>query len=498
MAFKADEFRRAVDIWGTIKVRPKEFYQAQCRLLKYPANVVYREQTQDPEWMNYVIEDSRGNKNIKLENYQQKIVSKSFVAKGTKDEVRDNLVYLWSQSSELKEAKEYGNLAKQNKFSYAEDCIDALFLYRWGNTDKIQLTRNNYISRELNLLMQVLNKIREIRKPEFLEKINEVIKLTHEHYDDYLENKNKSFTNDFINFLDEEFKLFKWVRWNCLILYELGDIMEKRNFFLDAQRFYDWAENQTKDYSLKYDLGVRWIICGFNRMKFETDPEKYQRILERTEFKMRELNVSLNPKDEYPQEFKFNRWSSIYKAVLDLPSDKQTPKKREDNKLSVKRDFINAIAKNDIVDGKDDKFNLSDKPLLKKGIDEHSFKYRKSRNNMNDSVTTDGKNDMNKEDSPVESGLTNKYFDYVIKDYKFRYNPQKNELCIKLQTNNEDLSVKIKHGNFPEDSDFSVNNEGVLIKTENQDVTPFKYSRVDKAIKIIDIESGMELLFPVK
>ena len=43
-----------------------------------------------------------------------------------------------------------------------------------------------------------------------------------------------------------------------------------------------------------------------------------------------------------------------------------------------------------------------------------------------------------------------------------------------------------------------IKNFGVLIKTENQDVTPFKYSRVDKAIKIIDIESGMELLFPVK
>ena len=497
MAFKADEFRRAVDIWGTIKVRPKEFYQAQCRLLKYPANVVYREQTQDPEWMNYVIEDSRANKNIKLENYQEKIVSKSFVAKGTKDEIKDNLVYLWSQASELKEAKEYGNLAKQNKFSYAEECIDALFLYRWGNTDKIQLTRNNYISRELNLLMQVLNKIKEIRKPAFLEKINKAVKLRQEHYDDYLENKNKSFTNDFINFLDDEFKAFKWVKWNCLILYELGDIMEKRNFFLDAQRFYEWAENQTNDYNLKYDIGVRWIICRFNQAKLETDPEKYQRILERAEFKMRELNVSFNPKDEYPQEFKFDRWSFIYKAVLELPSDKQTPKKRQENKLSVKKDLVTAIGSDDIVVEKEDKFNFSDKSLLKKRGEEQSFKYNNIGNNVEHVTPVDDRNNTNSKVAAVVSGLENKYFDYVIKNYKFRYNPMKNELCIKLQTNDEDLSVKIKQGIFPDDSDFMVNDDGILLKTENKVATPFKYSKEEKAVKIIDVESGMEIKFPI-
>ena len=73
----------------------------------------------------------------------------------------------------------------------------------------------------------------------------------------------------------------------------------------------------------------------------------------------------------------------------------------------------------------------------------------------------------------------------------------KNELCIKLQTNDEDLSVKIKQGIFPDDSDFMVNDDGILLKTENKVATPFKYSKEEKAVKIIDVESGMEIKFPI-
>ena len=202
MAFKAEEFDRAVAIWEKLNSRPKEFYQAQCRLLPYPDNLVYREQTEDASWMKHVVEDSRSNRNCSLEPYQRKIVARAFVACGTKDEISDNLWYLWTNALDLKEAKEYGNLARNNGFSYAEDCVDALFMYRWGDVANIKFSHDKYISTDLNLLKQTLIKIRDIRKPVFLDTINKILRIKGD--EDFQEGTRRG-VRDFNNFLNKEF-----------------------------------------------------------------------------------------------------------------------------------------------------------------------------------------------------------------------------------------------------------------------------------------------------
>lgn len=488
MAFKAEEFRRAVAIWEKLNVRPKEFYQAQCRLLTYPANLPYREQTEDPSWMEHIVEDSRSNKNAVLEPYQRKIVARAFVARGVGEEIPENLLYLWTNALNLSEARDYGNTARQNGFKYAEDCIEALFIYRWGDIANVKLSNDKYISTELNLLMRTLMKIREIRKPAFLETINRILRIKGD--EDFLDGSRRIF-RDFNAFLNKEFSDIKSSKWNWLFMYEMGILMEKRNYYLDAQKYYEWAENHTLDAVLKRELEIRWIICRIRQAKtHENDLDKYNSTIDFALEKIRVLNLSddINPNDDHFPDFKFDRWAEIYRDVLSLPSDKQKAERTkkgahiESNGSEGKK---NMFPQKDIVEGQN---------FLSPGgtiLYTDSGKSELPRVDIKACIT------VNNEKTETVRNIKDAYTDYIIRGYKFKFNPHRNELSIKLENQDEDLSVKIKRGKFPEDADFAVNGEGRLIKSEAQSATPFSYASDEHGIKITDTDTGMSMLFPL-
>ena len=83
-----------------------------------------------------------------------------------------SLTHLWAASNDAREAKNYAVAAKKNNFCYAEDCVEGLFVLRWGNPANLSIERGVYASAELNDLLEVLIKIKKIRGKEFLEHVN--------------------------------------------------------------------------------------------------------------------------------------------------------------------------------------------------------------------------------------------------------------------------------------------------------------------------------------
>lgn len=531
LAFKINDYGRACAIWDKMKTRPKEYYRAKCSLLPYPDNLVYREQTGEKTWMKSVIEDYNANKKVKLENYQHKIVSRSFVSCGNRDEVIDNLAYLWTNANDINECNNYSEIARENSFKYAEDCINALNIYRFVDINSVRTSKTSYVSKDLNLLMQTLQKIKIIRSHDFLAKIDNILK-----YQETTGRDSPKNINGFFNFLDNEFKTFYMSKWNWLILFEIGAVMERREYFFDSQLYYEWAQKQTSDLDLKVEMGIRWIICRFGQAKKARSDDLLDKAME----KAREIGVSMDPNGEYSPEPKFNNWKYIYREVLNTPCGKQKQVQKKD--ASVKPDGKNVNERNNtpvimtnpkkFTDGKenisalvgikpnsglfsssnglngDDLFNpgiridgpninldvSKSKPIIVKPIPADTIAKGDFKKDV---MKLKRQNGDHKETYSENKECKAVIYDYEIRQYKFRYNPQKGELSISLETENEDLSVKIKKGFFPKEADFSVSGNGRLIKTEDNSETPFEYISDDKCIRIIDADSRMEMCFPL-
>ncbi len=537
LAFRVEEFRKAVALWESGKTRPQEYYRAQCRLLPYPDNLQYREQTGDESWMNKVVEDWRAGRDVVLDSYQQKIVSIALVSCGNSDEISESLISLWSGATDMKEISLYSAKAQQAGVVFPAECLEALSAYRFGELSSIGQSRIIYKASQLNILMKMLQKVREIRKPVFLENINAILN----HQDDLSRT-----VNSFFSFLDREFGNFSFTSWNWILLYELGVIMERREYFLDAQLYYEWAQKQTQDLDLRFELGKRWIICRFAQAR-KAKSEDRDRIIDKALEKAREIGVVMDPSVEYPMIPNFSNWKLIYREVLSYPCD-LAEKVKEKNpsrsgiesssghkKLSmdagnlaeavsgqkepVARPRLSLNRKKELTDPKP-KFNAEVLvPEIMESLENTSMQKNQTSILVQNAVISEGlssimrrdpykftvppldMDDLKKQISKkitINEGDRNMYSEYFIKDYKFRYNPEKSELSITLENKNEDLSVKIRKGEFPKEGDFAVDDGGRLIKSEDKAETPFSYARDQQGIKITDEESGMIMIFPLK
>ena len=304
-------------------------------------------------------------------------------------------------------------------------------------------------------------------------------------------------------------------------MYEMGILMEKRNYYVDAQRYYEWAENQSLNEDLARELEIRWIICRIKQAKTHgNDLEKYNSTIDLALEKIRTLGLSdeIDPNDEHFPEFKFDRWSAIYKDVMSLPSDKQKPDKlRSNDRMKANSDKQWDNGRTETLRRHRGSSNEKSEPVnsfspVRKAmfpnendIDERSGDILTGggilhvNNGISESLKVDIKSPVSEksESTCLERSTKDVYTDYTIKGYRFKFNPHRKELLIKLENQEEDLTVKIKRGKFPEDGEFSVNNKGRLVKSPDQSLTPFNYASDERGITITDTETGMSMLFPL-
>jgi hypothetical protein len=100
------------------------------------------------------------------------------------------------------------------------------------------------------------------------------------------------------------------------------------------------------------------------------------------------------------------------------------------------------------------------------------------------------------EQSPFPAGRlpTDRWFDYDLHGYKFRFNPVKFELGISYQTKSDDLSVKIRKSHFPDNADFVLKEDGSLMTSDGV-ATPFKFSATESLIRISVLENKVTMEF---
>ena len=523
MAYESELLADAVKIWSCVQVKdlPKEYYLAQCHLLKYPANLIYRENTGDPQWKNHIAEDYRSHPDVAVDNRQRKIIDQALIECGERQEVVSSLTHLWAASNDAREAKNYAVAAKKNNFCYAEDCVEGLFVLRWGNPANLSIERGVYASAELNDLLEVLIKIKQIRGKEFLEHVNKSLETINAQSRDREQSssyssvyssesdagKQKMSGKGTYDFWTEELGRYSRVKWNGLLFTEVGSILEKRGYFMDCLRYYEWAQRRTDDPWQKNELAVRWIVCKERIATLVDNPEIRNEILAGAKEKRREVGIDA----DYiiPVEFKFTRWDWIYENVLSLSPEKQSKSERQ-GRFTRKRTAYSASKSeeklHDITDApeKSDKEKKRYRSTVYDGENRSKVteSFKKTVITAIDKRMNNGKiqqsetiNSVTKETNTISTVQEKKMInEVVIRGYKFRFNAVKGELSVSYESDTDDLHMKIKEGIIPDDGDFALQN-GQLIKSESGENTGFKYELDGRTIVVIDSKSGSQHKF---
>ena len=447
LAFNATDYQRAVDLWEKLHQRPKEYHQAKIETTEYPDNLQHLESSGIDRWQEQIIEAFRGNNNIRLSDQQKRIVANAVMTVGTVDEIKQFLPFVLAISANLNDCERLIHSVTAKDVPINDTCVHALLLARWTDLSKWKKPQVNFTDFDATMLLITVDKLKYVRSPKFLDKLNDALK------------DQSSKGRKVIDVMDEEFKQFSRSLWNQPLFTEVGSVMEKRGRFLDALRYYDWVIRQSDDQTFRHEMDIRWIVCK-ERQAQAASPRRTENSERSAEYekeardKREELGIS--PEESLPIESKFDRWEWLFMEALKI-----SPQKEKD-------------------------------PAALPPVKPKTGSKNKPKSTPSD--TTPVVPASPKTDEETAQTLPNKFFEYNICGYTFRFNPAKFELIITYRTETEDLHVKIIKGAFPDNPDFVVIKDMALIKADGSE-TPFSFVATENEIRIIVTESGVEMRF---
>ena len=475
IAFETELYDVAIDLWEKKAMkdreRPKEYHQAKCKVLKYPEDIPHWQLSGISAWRENVVKEyheDEGRHPI-TDLVAHRILETALFSAGSAEEQEKAFLQLLEIATGINEARELLRQALGKGMSLARECYEGLFLLRWGSLDGWSGKGLIYQSDSLNKLVKIIDKIKYVRSSGFMQ-------LLKESFGDL-----KRYVSDVMN---DEFGEFNRVDWNPILLVEIGVVMEKRGFFVDAARFYEWAQRQTDDIEFKRELVIRWIAC--KERQVETTPNKDDMLNEIAQ-KRQEIDLPFDA--EIPLLPKFDNWVRIYGKL-----QKINPEKRKIRNQSAVRPKPNRTSESLTDRSLDRLAEISKSSFGLSAIGNHPLPHV-SENDFRLPKALDGNGD-NDIKFKVQDAFASKIVTYDMGGYQFRYNAMLSELSISLSNDQEDLRVKIKKGVFPADGDFVLNGNR-LVKSDSGEETPFLVDISEDLVRIVDTRNSDCKIFPL-
>lgn len=438
LAFDVESFSCAISLWKGQEstIYPREYYLAQLKTNSYPQNLPYFEGTENPNWEMDVLEEFRTHRNVILTEPQKLIISRAIRSnKKAHDEFRDFLPYMLRSAQSISDCERILDEAKQNGISLNKDAIMAVTYVRI--TDLKSWKKPNIVFEDKNA-------------DTLFDAITLISKLRSRSYEDYLSRSLK--TNSSIKeFVMTNFGKYARTAVIPLLMVELGRFFEGRNKFRDSVLFYEHAKNLTSDPKIKRFLDSRWIVCKERYAEFRKDDETalFDAAMKRKELNMQDVTFPDTP------SMSSDNWEKLYHHTLQI-SDVIVSKSE---KRRRKR----------IGETEQEKAVINDDPKVS-GLAE----------------------DIKKVEQMVSKQSTlrtpkKQVFHY--NDYKLTFLPQKGELLISYDTEEDSKNIKIKKGAIPQDGDFYVK-DGVLYISESHEKTPLNMVVEESKVTITFVDDS--------
>lgn len=511
MACDADLIEEAISLWDSYRLTeyPQEYHKAKCEILQYPQNIVHRKLSGDSDWQSRVIEDYRddhGTHEI-TDDASKKVLDQALFDIGTPEEQRNSLLRLLDHANGIEEANDFLNEAEKKKLSLAKPCFDALFRLKWGGLDQWNWDEKSlpYESPSLNNLVKTICKIKEIRTDKFASDLNKNL------------NEPRAKVIDVMKRL---FGSFQGISWNPLLFIEIGFIMEQKGNYLNAARYYEWAQKHVSG-NFKRDFAIRWIVCKEKQADNTKDEASASESRENALSERKRLGIAANA--TLPSRPKFEHWQWAFNEVLQQNAKLMGQKNSEPKDGSGKGNSPAPIEPTG---------NKNENPTVPPngndtGATEHNGTNpvevpengnSSSRGNSGDGEETNGDsrddldsngngnitNDVPPVDQPPiqttpnDAPVTFERFELNLAGYVIRYLQKENrsEFTINYVTKDQDLRIKFKNGKISGDDDFEIRQDGRLIQSESRSETPFKIEVMKDAVRLCDIKTNVSFLFP--
>jgi len=422
--FHLNNITKALELWDKLnkmpgrQVKNENYHKAKVKNVPYPGNLEFWKNIHN--WEEGVIEEYRQAPDKSLSSEQHSTVAEAVLKYGKSDEIRRFLPKLLADKTHFSNAKRDIDTALRRDNTIPSHFLETLVRCKLREQVPPSMLTELQKTPQTSELLQMITALMEVRSPKF-----------HAYLD-------KSFGIDdkkVIDVMGEKFKSFPRTIWNQPLLTEVGSIFEKRGHFLNALRYYEWADAQTDDREFKKDLALRWIACKEKQADKQIDHAKLRENYDEARKKRRD--VGLGPDDKIAEEPVFTRWTNLFNEILSFTTIREEQKL--ENEFSVEAQSVSVP--------------MSTQPQQTQDFSMNFF------------------------------------------GYSFRFNPTKFELRIVVQIEEEGLSGTIRDGRFSDDDDFIIV-EGRLLKKISGVPTVFSIIVSDSELILIHDASGVQIHFP--
>ncbi len=418
LAFNAGAHNEAILLWESLEKsrRPKEYYLAKLETLKYPYSIEFYEGTGDPNWKSALMAEYRKNQNAKLNDNQRLVVASAVVVEGEKTEFLKFLPFMLRTTQTIDDGKKILDLSDKFECNLNKDVLSALIEARFSDLTNWSRPKKMFAVSEANLLLDAI----------------EAVKTLHQDYSKVIDNKIKAGYK--IEDIWKEFQKFSRNNSSWLVFFTLGSVIEKRGRYIDAIRFYEWANKQTDDKILKRAFDVRWIACK-ERQAENDDNDNY-----RNEAIEKRHRLSIPEDIEIPIDPKMSPtdWEGLFK-------------------------YYSTISNEEIAEAREREKKIEEKEIVRKAI-------------------------------PKTDRLPLKKQELRYNDYSVVFFPGKGDVVIKDTVN--EYQVRIKDGVFPDGGDFILKDSRVYV-SDDDTPTPFVFERNENnlIIKVYELDeyTGMAI-----
>ncbi len=438
IAYGIGAYKEALEIWDTASKieRSPEYCKAKLKTEKFPKTIEFYEGTQEPNWHDNLLNEIRKQHDVKLNDWQKSVVCKAI------------------------------KLAKDSKAEYEQYLS---FMLR--SADSIDMTSKileEAVVKGIKLNKDVLIAIAELRysnlqgwkRPSIAYVDSEANLLF-----DAIDAVKRIRKNDFQSYLQRSLQVmpvrefcsnwnkFSRQKTSRFVFMELGKAFEQSGRFAYACVYYEWATTQTDEVDLKKEMEERWIACKERQAeKDDNDNYRISAIEKRRELGIGDKELPITP---YISD---TNWELIFSMYVKTSNEIRNIKKADTAKPVESR--------------------KKEKPESK-GLKKATDSSEKTMLNNQTATVSLAKQEI------------------CYGDYKIVYFPQKKDVVIK---NVDEYSVRIKHGVFPDNSDYELR-DGRLYVIDDNLATPFSIYIHNGVLKIRilenDLATGMCLSFDV-
>lgn len=455
LAYESGAHKEAISLWEELdkSVRPAEYYRVIIDNTPYPRKLEFIEQSQGKEKNIEILAEYRKNKELALNDYQKLIVGNAVRSVHDNQEFSLFLPFLLATSATLEAGKKLIEEAIENfgMSNLNKDVLYAIVSAKQTDLKNWSQPKIRYASPLSRDLFDAISFLRKIRTTDYLQRA-----LGNA-------NGNISIMKDFCGGLH-------WARnkyYSPLLFVELGRLIEARGHQLESIHYYTNVRAFHDDPVFKREMDIRLLVNKERYAEFKDD----EKVRTEADIMRFDLNIPDNaPLPPAPSLSTWD-WEFLFSHALTI-SNEIAPEKLD---KSVEAKDEKKVGSTPVVEEEISLDNLFDMPE-----EESIIENPKSSNTVAKANRAASKQEVE------------------IAGYKIAWIPQKNEITIKYEHDDDDFTVKIKKGKFPVGGDFYLKDNRMYID-ERDEATPFviEIFGASQIIYVYDgeIPTGMTLSF---